>query len=66
MPHLRLAAITNYRRSGATSEPISWDVDYGTTFEKIEELRNMMMEFVEHEKVGHSSRGLHVNRHDGH
>lgn len=30
---------------------MTWDVEYGTTFEKIEELRNMMIEFVEHEKV---------------
>ena len=66
MPHLHPAAITNYRRSGATSEPISWDVEYGTTFEKIEELRNMMMEFVEHEKVGHFSRDLYDDYNERH
>lgn len=52
IPHtvLNTKAIFNYRRSGATSESITWDVDFGTTFEKIEDLRNMMVEFLEHEK----------------
>jgi small-conductance mechanosensitive channel len=52
MPHtiLNMKSITNYRRAGATSETITWDVDFGTTFEKIEELRNLMVEFVEHER----------------
>lgn len=52
MPHtiLNTKGITNYRRAGPTSETVTWDIDFGTTFEKIEELRNLMVEFVEHEK----------------
>lgn len=52
IPHtvLNAKAIQNYRRSGPTSETISWDVDFGTTFEQIESLRERMLEFLEHEK----------------
>lgn len=52
MPHtiLNTKAIQNYRRSGPTSETVTWDVDFGTTFEAIESLRQRMLGFVEAER----------------
>ncbi|KAL7007996.1 hypothetical protein EMMF5_002645 [Cystobasidiomycetes sp. EMM_F5] len=43
-------AIINHRRSGATSEVFTWDVDFGTTFEQIEALRQAMLDFLESER----------------
>lgn len=52
IPHtvLNTKAIQNYRRSGPTSESVTWDVDFSTDFEAIEALRQRMLEFVEHER----------------
>lgn len=52
MPHtiLNTKAIQNYRRSGPTSETVTWDVDFSTTFEAIESLRQHMLDFVETER----------------
>ncbi|KAG9039695.1 hypothetical protein FRB95_007122 [Tulasnella sp. JGI-2019a] len=48
-PHSSLTAffIRNHRRSGPESEPFEFDVEYSTTFEKIEDLRSKMLAFVE-------------------
>jgi hypothetical protein len=52
MPHtiLNTKAIQNYRRSGPTSETVTWDVDFSTSFEAIESLRQHMLDFVETER----------------
>lgn len=51
MPHtlLNTKAIINIRRSGALLEMVTWNVDYGTTFEAIEKLREKMLDFLEAE-----------------
>ncbi|GAA5862378.1 hypothetical protein JCM3774_002497 [Rhodotorula dairenensis] len=51
-PHmqLNLKFILNYRRSNFISETFTFDVDFGTTFEKIEALRAMMLEFLQTER----------------
>ncbi|KAG8890399.1 hypothetical protein FRB98_008974 [Tulasnella sp. 332] len=48
-PHSSLTSlfIRNHRRSGPESEPFEFDVEYDTTFEKIEDLRAKMLAFVE-------------------
>lgn len=52
IPHtvLNTKAIHNYRRSGPTSESFTWSVDFGTSFEQIESLRDAMLDFLEYEK----------------
>ncbi|KAG0660428.1 hypothetical protein C6P46_004610 [Rhodotorula mucilaginosa] len=51
-PHsqLNLKFILNYRRSNFISETFTFDVDFGTTFEKIEALRARMLEFLQTER----------------
>ncbi|CEQ41695.1 SPOSA6832_03430, partial [Sporobolomyces salmonicolor] len=51
-PHtlLNTKFVQNYRRSGPIWETFTWDVDFGTPFEKIEALRSRMLEFLETEK----------------
>ncbi|GAA5915882.1 hypothetical protein JCM5296_002522 [Sporobolomyces johnsonii] len=51
-PHtlLNTKFVQNYRRSGPIWETFTWDVDFGTSFEKIEALRSRMLEFLESEK----------------
>ncbi|GAA5918315.1 hypothetical protein JCM6882_008210, partial [Rhodosporidiobolus microsporus] len=51
-PHslLNTKFVLNYRRSGAIWETYTWDVDFGTTFEKIEALRSRMIEFLQQER----------------
>ncbi|GAA6058014.1 hypothetical protein JCM3770_006647 [Rhodotorula araucariae] len=50
-PHslLNTKFVLNYRRSGPIWESFTWDVDFGTTFEKIEALRARMLEFLQQE-----------------
>lgn len=45
-----LTAPRSYRRSGPIWEAFTWDVDFGTTFEKIEALRTRMLEFLQQER----------------
>ncbi|GAA5821690.1 hypothetical protein JCM11251_000973 [Rhodosporidiobolus azoricus] len=51
-PHslLNTKFVLNYRRSGPIWETYTWDVDFGTTFEKIEALRTRMLEFLQQER----------------
>ncbi|KAM0747079.1 hypothetical protein T439DRAFT_359919 [Meredithblackwellia eburnea MCA 4105] len=51
-PHsvLNTKFINNIRRSGAIMEKFTWDVDFSTPFEKIEALRDRMLQFLEIEK----------------
>ncbi|GAA6010882.1 hypothetical protein JCM10207_003974 [Rhodosporidiobolus poonsookiae] len=51
-PHslLNTKFVMNYRRSGPIWETFTWDVDFGTTFEKIQALRARMLEFVQQER----------------
>ncbi|GAA6058718.1 hypothetical protein JCM10212_003406 [Sporobolomyces blumeae] len=51
-PHslLNTKFVQNYRRSGPIWESFSFDVDFSTSFEKIEALRTRMLEFLETEK----------------
>ncbi|GAA6033047.1 hypothetical protein JCM8097_000117 [Rhodosporidiobolus ruineniae] len=51
-PHslLNTKFVYNFRRSGAISETYTWDVDFGTTFEKIQALRARMIEFLQEER----------------
>ncbi|GAA5874058.1 hypothetical protein JCM8547_004817 [Rhodosporidiobolus lusitaniae] len=51
-PHslLNTKFVLNYRRSGAIWETFTWDVDFGTSFEKIEALRSRMLEFLQQER----------------
>ncbi|BGP26947.1 mechanosensitiveion channel MscS domain containing protein [Rhodotorula toruloides] len=41
--------VMNYRRSNSISETFTFDVDFGTSFEKIEALRARMLEFLQQE-----------------
>ncbi|MBW0462151.1 hypothetical protein O181_001866 [Austropuccinia psidii MF-1] len=52
LPHsvLNTKRVVNIKRSGPISEPFTWDVAFDTTFQKIEELRKKMMEFVQTER----------------
>lgn len=43
------------RRSGPISETFSWDVSFGTSFEKIEQLRGKMLEFLKAERRDYST-----------
>lgn len=43
---LRTKVIENIRRSGATSETFTFDVDFQTPFDKLQELRAVMLRFV--------------------
>lgn len=51
-PHSLITAkvLNNYRRSGPIFESVTFDVDFGTTFEQIEALRARMLAFVEAER----------------
>ncbi|GAA5936268.1 uncharacterized protein JCM15063_002764 [Sporobolomyces koalae] len=51
-PHslLNTKFVQNYRRSGPIWESFVFDVDFSTSFEKIEALRVRMLEFLESEK----------------
>ncbi|GAA5946137.1 hypothetical protein JCM3765_000131 [Sporobolomyces pararoseus] len=51
-PHslLNTKFVQNYRRSGPIWESFVFDVDFSTSFEKIEALRERMLEFLESEK----------------
>ncbi|EPQ57543.1 hypothetical protein GLOTRDRAFT_74415 [Gloeophyllum trabeum ATCC 11539] len=42
--------ILNIRRSGQMSETFEFDVDYSTTFEQLEQLRDKMLTFVKEER----------------
>lgn len=52
IPHtvVNTKAIQNFRRGGAASEVFTWEVDFGTSFEQIEALRQAMLEFLETER----------------
>ena len=52
IPHsvLNTKVICNLRRSGAISETFTFEIDFGTTFEKIEALREKMLDFLERER----------------
>jgi len=47
---LNTAYIQNIRRSSQMSESFPFDVDYGTTFEQLESLRDKMLAFLQHER----------------
>ncbi|KAJ8292405.1 Mechanosensitive ion channel protein Msy1 [Rhodotorula toruloides] len=51
-PHslLNTKFVMNYRRSNSISETFTFDVDFGTSFEKIEALRARMLEFLQQER----------------
>ncbi|BGP00641.1 hypothetical protein NBRC10513v2_006440 [Rhodotorula toruloides] len=51
-PHslLNTKFVMNYRRSNSISETFTFDVDFGTSFEKIEALRSRMLEFLQQER----------------
>jgi len=57
IPHSVLNAkkVVNIRRSGPISETFSWDVSFGTSFEKIEQLRGKMLEFLKSERRDYST-----------
>ncbi|KNZ46322.1 hypothetical protein VP01_735g4 [Puccinia sorghi] len=57
IPHSVLNAknVVNIRRSGPISETFSWDVSFGTSFEKIEQLRGKMLEFLKAERRDYST-----------
>lgn len=52
LPHsvLNTKTVVNIRRSSAISEAFTWDVDFGTSFEKIEALKHRMMNFVNEQR----------------
>ncbi|KAH8929994.1 hypothetical protein BT69DRAFT_1402661 [Atractiella rhizophila] len=52
IPHsvLNTKAVSNIRRSGPISETFVWNVEFGTSFEQIEKLREKMLEFLVAEK----------------
>ncbi|PLW44188.1 hypothetical protein PCANC_13439 [Puccinia coronata f. sp. avenae] len=52
IPHSVLNAkrVVNIRRSGPISEKFSWDVNFNTSFEKIEQLRSKMLDFLKAER----------------
>ncbi|KAH9441662.1 hypothetical protein Pst134EA_000579 [Puccinia striiformis f. sp. tritici] len=52
IPHSSLNSkrVVNIRRSGPISEKFSWDVNFNTSFEKIEQLRGKMLEFLKAER----------------
>lgn len=52
IPHSTLNSkrVVNIRRSGPISEKFTWDVNFNTSFQKIEQLRTKMMEFLTSER----------------
>ncbi|KAJ9104747.1 hypothetical protein QFC19_003888 [Naganishia cerealis] len=51
---LRSKIISNVRRSGPISETITFEVDFGTDFKKLQELRDQMLIFLHTEKRDYS------------
>ncbi|KAA1105965.1 hypothetical protein PGT21_025146 [Puccinia graminis f. sp. tritici] len=52
IPHsvLNSKRVVNIRRSGPISETFTWDVNFSTSFEKIEQMRAKMLEFLKAER----------------
>ncbi|WAR52044.1 hypothetical protein PtB15_1B483 [Puccinia triticina] len=52
IPHsvLNSKRVVNIRRSGPISEKFTWDVNFNTSFEKIEQMRSKMLEFLKAER----------------